>query len=66
MQFEATPLPGVYVLTPRVFGDERGFFLESWNAEVFREAGFDLHFVQDNHTLSTKEASVLSRPSRTY
>jgi dTDP-4-dehydrorhamnose 3,5-epimerase len=35
MQFDATPLPGVYLLTPRVFGDERGFFMESWNAACF-------------------------------
>ncbi|WP_439101725.1 dTDP-4-dehydrorhamnose 3,5-epimerase [Congregibacter sp.] len=54
MQFEATPLPGVYLLTPKVFGDERGFFVESWNAEVFKEAGFDLHFVQDNHSRSAQ------------
>ena len=54
MDFEATPLPGVYLLTPRVFGDERGFFLESWNAETFRDAGFDLQFVQDNHSRSAR------------
>jgi hypothetical protein len=54
MQFESTPLAGVYLLTPRVFGDERGFFLESWNAAAFREAGFDLHFVQDNHSRSAQ------------
>jgi dTDP-4-dehydrorhamnose 3,5-epimerase len=54
MQFEATPLPGVYLLTPKVFGDERGFFMESWNAEVFRDAGFDLNFVQDNHSRSAQ------------
>ena len=54
MHFEATSLAGVYLLTPRVFGDERGFFLESWNREVFREAGFDLDFVQDNHSRSAQ------------
>ena len=54
MKFEATPLPGVYLLHPRVFGDERGFFLESWNAATFRDAGFDLHFVQDNHSRSAR------------
>jgi dTDP-4-dehydrorhamnose 3,5-epimerase len=52
MIFEPTPLADVYLLTPRVFGDERGFFLESWNAAHFREAGFDLRFVQDNHSRS--------------
>ena len=54
MLVEATPLDGVYLFTPKVFGDERGFFLESWNAEVFREAGFDLDFVQDNHSRSVQ------------
>ncbi len=52
MKFEATPLQDVYLLTPKVFGDERGFFMESWNADTFREAGFDLDFVQDNHSRS--------------
>ena len=54
MIFEAAPLEGVYLVTPRVFGDERGFFLESWNAEVFANAGFDLNFVQDNHSRSAR------------
>lgn len=54
MQFEATPLHGVHLLTPRVFGDERGFFMESWNAATFREAGFDVAFVQDNHSRSAR------------
>jgi dTDP-4-dehydrorhamnose 3,5-epimerase len=52
MKFEAAPLPGVYLVKPRVLGDQRGFFLESWNAETFRAAGFDLPFVQDNHSRS--------------
>ncbi len=54
MKFESTPLEGVYLLSPRVFGDERGFFLESWNADTFAEAGFDLRFVQDNHSRSCR------------
>ena len=54
MQVEATDLPGVYLLTPKVFGDERGFFMESWNAETFRDAGFDVNFVQDNHSRSAQ------------
>jgi dTDP-4-dehydrorhamnose 3,5-epimerase len=52
MKIKETPLEGVYVIEPRVFGDERGFFMESWNAETFREAGLDLQFVQDNHSHS--------------
>lgn len=54
MIFEATSLPGVFLVQPRVFGDERGFFMESWNAATFRDAGFDLHFVQDNHSRSAR------------
>jgi dTDP-4-dehydrorhamnose 3,5-epimerase len=53
MKVTATALDGVLVLEPKVFGDERGFFLESWNARVFREAtGLDVAFVQDNHSRS--------------
>ena len=50
----ATPLQDVYLLEPRVFGDPRGFFMETWNAETFRAAGFDLNFVQDNHSRSAR------------
>ena len=49
-----TTLPGVKLLTPRVFGDDRGFFLESWNARVFADSGIDAHFVQDNHSRSAR------------
>ena len=54
MNFIETPLRDVYLLEPSVFGDERGFFLETWNANTFSEAGFDLHFVQDNHSRSAR------------
>ncbi len=54
MTFEPTPLSGVYLVTPKVFGDERGFFMESWNASTFRDAGFNLDFVQDNHSRSAR------------
>jgi dTDP-4-dehydrorhamnose 3,5-epimerase len=51
----ASELPEVLFLEPRVFGDERGFFLESYNARVFREAtGLDVTFVQDNHSRSVR------------
>ena len=43
MNFIETPLQDVYLLEPRVFGHERGFFLETWNADTFSQAGFDLH-----------------------
>lgn len=55
MKVTTTPLPGVLVLEPRVFRDERGFFMESWNRRTFREAtGVDAEFVQDNHSRSTR------------
>jgi|HubBroStandDraft_4_1064222.scaffolds.fasta_scaffold165348_2 dTDP-4-dehydrorhamnose 3,5-epimerase len=48
----STSLPGVVILEPRVFGDERGFFLESYNQKVFAELGIEPWFVQDNHSSS--------------
>lgn len=48
----STSLPGVVILEPRVFGDERGFFLESYNEKVFAELGIGERFVQDNHSSS--------------
>lgn len=54
MQIETTALPGVLVITPRVFPDPRGFFLESYNAEAWRNAGIETVFVQDNHSKSTR------------
>jgi dTDP-4-dehydrorhamnose 3,5-epimerase len=55
MKVSAAALPEILVLEPRVFGDEHGFFLESWNARMFREAtGLDVSFVQDNHSRSAK------------
>ena len=54
MKFVATPLQDVYLLEPTVFGDQRGFFMETWNRETFRTAGFDLDFVQDNHSRSAR------------
>jgi dTDP-4-dehydrorhamnose 3,5-epimerase len=54
MQVVATAIPDVRIVQPRVFGDDRGFFLESWNARAFREAGIDATFVQDNHSRSRR------------
>ena len=50
----STSLPGVFILEPRVFGDERGFFLESYNERVYAELGITERFVQDNHSSSRK------------
>lgn len=52
MKMEALAIPEVLLITPRVFGDARGFFMESWNRRAFAEAGLDLDFVQDNHSRS--------------
>ena len=49
-----TALPGVKLIEPRVFNDDRGFFFESWNARAFAAAGIDASFVQDNHSRSAK------------
>jgi dTDP-4-dehydrorhamnose 3,5-epimerase len=49
-----TALAGLKLLEPRVFNDDRGFFLESWNARAFAAAGIDADFVQDNHSRSAK------------
>lgn len=55
MNVEKTALDGVLILQPKVFGDERGFFLESWNRQTFLDAtGTKPDFVQDNHSSSTK------------
>jgi len=47
-------IPGPLIIEPKVFGDDRGFFLESWNAQVYRDAGLIMSFVQDNHSRSQK------------
>jgi dTDP-4-dehydrorhamnose 3,5-epimerase len=54
MKVGATDLAGVKLIEPKVFGDERGFFMESWNARAFAQAGIDATFVQDNHSRSRR------------
>ena len=54
MQVIATRLPDVLLLEPKVFGDARGFFMESWNRQTFADRGLDLDFVQDNHSRSAR------------
>lgn len=55
LQVTPTAIPGVLILEPKRFGDERGFFLESFNQRAFNEAtGLDVQFVQDNHSRSAK------------
>ena len=54
MKLVETGIPDLLILEPKVFGDDRGFFLESWNEAVFRDLGLDLTFVQDNHSRSAR------------
>lgn len=54
MKITETVLPGVLIIEPRVFGDARGFFMETWNSAAFRNAGLDHAFVQDNHSRSQR------------
>lgn len=54
MRVARTTLPEVMIVEPRVFGDDRGFFMESWNARSFADAGISASFVQDNHSRSAQ------------
>ncbi|HQU51016.1 MAG TPA: dTDP-4-dehydrorhamnose 3,5-epimerase [Casimicrobiaceae bacterium] len=54
MQVIPTSIPDVKLVVPRVFGDARGFFFESWNARALAEAGIAASFVQDNHSRSSR------------
>jgi dTDP-4-dehydrorhamnose 3,5-epimerase len=54
MKIIETRIPDVKLIEPKVFGDERGFFMETWNEKSFREAGINATFVQDNHSRSVK------------
>lgn len=56
-QFSFSPcgeIEGLYVVEPKVFGDERGYFMETYHHEAFKEAGLDMVFVQDNQSMSKK------------
>jgi dTDP-4-dehydrorhamnose 3,5-epimerase len=54
MEFTKTPIADVVLIEPRVFGDERGFFVETWQEKEFKAAGIDATFVQDNHSRSIR------------
>lgn len=58
MDLLKTKLEGVYILIPKVFGDHRGFFMESWSRRTMEEAGLFYDFVQDNHSLSTVKGTL--------
>lgn len=52
MIIEPTTIAGVVLIKPKVFGDQRGFFVETWNKKRYEELGINLDFVQDNHSTS--------------
>ncbi|MEP6784634.1 MAG: dTDP-4-dehydrorhamnose 3,5-epimerase [Sphingomonadales bacterium] len=54
MKVVDTAIPDIKIIEPRVFGDDRGFFLETWNARAFADLGIDETFVQDNHSRSAR------------
>ena len=54
MNITECDIPGPLIIEPKVFGDERGFFMESWSAARFAEEGLNIAFVQDNHSRSQK------------
>lgn len=54
MKLIETSIPDLVIIEPKVFGDDRGFFMESWNRKTFYNLGLDLDFVQDNHSRSAK------------
>lgn len=58
MQIEPTAISDVVILTPRRFGDARGWFMETWNAERMADAGLDLPWVQDNHSFSAAKGTL--------
>lgn len=53
MAFTITEIPGLLVFEPKIFSDSRGYFFESYNEKVFEEKGVNIHFVQDNQSLSS-------------
>lgn len=58
MDFIKTKIPDVLIVEPQVFGDHRGFFMESWSRRAFEQAGLFCDFVQDNHSSSTAKGTL--------
>ena len=67
MKFIKTAIPDVYIIEPSVFGDDRGYFLESFNLDKFKENIYPIKFVQDNESKSYKGVAVdIRKRSPTY
>lgn len=58
MKVEKTDVLDLYIIEPDVFGDERGWFMESWSLKKMRDAGLDYEFVQDNHSYSAQKGTL--------
>lgn len=58
MKVTETELKGVYIIEPKVFGDSRGWFMESWSKKKFEDAGFNIDFVQDNQSYSKQKGTL--------
>ena len=58
MKVTETKLPGVYLIEPDVFGDARGWFMESWSKRKFEEGGLYVDFLQDNHSYSAEKGTL--------
>ena len=58
LQVTESKLQGVYIITPEVFGDHRGWFMESWSEEKLAQNGINCHFVQDNHSFSASKGTL--------
>lgn len=53
-----TKIPGVYIIEPQVFGDHRGYFMETWSTEKFEKLGLDYQFVQDNESFTVQKGTL--------
>lgn len=53
-----TNLPGVYIIEPKVFGDHRGYFMETWSTQNFKEIGIETNFIQDNQSFTAKKGTL--------
>lgn len=58
MEIIKTKFEGVYILEPNVFGDHRGWFMETYSKDKFKELGISIDFIQDNHSLSVEKGTL--------
>lgn len=58
MKFTTTDLEGVYIIEPKIFGDHRGWFTETYNKDIFKTNNIELDFIQDNHSFSANKGTL--------